>query len=222
MYSFAQRTDTRVVDEPFYGYYLSIRPVGHPGREEIVATMETNPRLIVESLLSEIERPVLFIKNMAHHLIDIEDRFLRSVRNVFLIRHPRQLIASFAQVIPEPTMNDIGITKQHELYEQARSYGEEPLVLDSGELLRDPEAILRKLCAALGIPFTGAMLSWEPGPIPEDGIWAKYWYGNVHRSRGFEVQHSSNRPFPDRLRPLLDEALPVYDVMFRCSIRTGD
>ncbi|RMF66572.1 MAG: sulfotransferase family protein, partial [Calditrichaeota bacterium] len=35
MYSFAQREDTRVVDEPLYGYYLKLSGADHPGREEV-------------------------------------------------------------------------------------------------------------------------------------------------------------------------------------------
>ena len=30
------------------------------------------------------------------------------------------------------------------------------------------------------------MLSWDRGGIKEDGIWAKYWYENVHKSQGFK------------------------------------
>ncbi len=46
-------------------------------------------------------------------------------------------------------------------------------------------AMLRKLCAALGLDFTGRMLSWPAGGISEDGVWAAHWYGAVHRSTGF-------------------------------------
>jgi hypothetical protein len=220
MYSFASRPDTRVVDEPFYGYYLSIRAVDHPGREEIVASMENDPTKIVETLLATGEREVLFIKNMAHHLIDIDERFFKGVRNLFLIRHPRQLIASFAQVIREPTMDDIGVEKQYQLYKSICRHDRSPLVLDSGELLKDPGTVLRKLCEALGLTFFESMLSWKPGPIPEDGIWAKYWYSSVHQSTGFQPQPTSNRPFPDRLTTLLEESMPYYNLLFDNSIRS--
>src|SRR5262245_34780274 len=112
MYSFAQRSDTRVIDEPFYGYYLKRTGADHPGKEEIIAAMETRPEQIVANLLSFNGKSVLFIKNMAHHLIDIEPRFFTSVRNVFLVRNPKQLIGSFSRVIENPTMTDIGIARQ--------------------------------------------------------------------------------------------------------------
>ena len=34
MYSFAQRRDTKVFDEPLYAHYLSESKANHPGREE--------------------------------------------------------------------------------------------------------------------------------------------------------------------------------------------
>ena len=219
MYSFAQRTDTRVVDEPFYGYYLHIRPAPHPGREEIIKTMEIDPKKVVKSLLNGNEMPVLFIKNMAHHLIEIEERFFFSVTNLFLIRDPRQLIASFAQIISNPTMTDIGVKKQHELYTWLKQSGQEPVVLDSGELLKNPPDVLRKLCTSLHLPFESDMLSWSPGPRPEDGIWARDWYQSVHSSTGFVRQETSNRPLPANLGPLHEEALPYYTEMFDASIK---
>ena len=38
MYSFSQRFNTKVIDEPFYAYYLShINPdINHPGKKEIL------------------------------------------------------------------------------------------------------------------------------------------------------------------------------------------
>ncbi len=222
MYSFAQRSDTVVVDEPFYGYYLSIRPVDHPGREEIIRSMETQQSQIVATLLRNIEKKAIFIKNMAHHLIDIDERFFMSVRNVFLIRNPKQLIASFAQVIARPTMDDIGIRKQHELFTWLHEAGQNPLVLDSGELLQNPSNVLRRFCALVGLGFEEAMLTWKPGPRPEDGIWARHWYANVHQSSGFQSQPTSNRPLPGFLEPLYEESLPLYQSMFGQAIKADN
>jgi len=218
MYSFAQRSDTQVVDEPFYGYYLSIRKVDHPGREEIIRTMETNPAKIVDNLLRNGGKPIFFIKNMAHHLINIEERFFREVTNLFLIRNPVQLIASFSQVIKTPTMDDIGVKKQHEMYCWLKQSGEKPIVLDSGELLKNPGRILALLCATLGIAFEPSMLSWNPGPRPEDGIWAKHWYQSVHQSTSFARQSTSARPLQKELEPLRLEALPFYSKLYAASI----
>jgi len=46
--------------------------------------------------------------------------------------------------------------------------------------------VLSQLCAAVGIEFDEAMLSWPPGPRSEDGVWAPHWYAAVERSTGFD------------------------------------
>jgi len=44
MYSFAQRKDVVVVDEPFYAYYLkNVNPkTSHPGKTEILNSQSSN------------------------------------------------------------------------------------------------------------------------------------------------------------------------------------
>ena len=37
MYSFRQRPDTLVVDEPLYAHYLGVTGAAHPGAEEVMA-----------------------------------------------------------------------------------------------------------------------------------------------------------------------------------------
>ncbi len=213
MYSFAQRTDTRVVDEPFYAHYLMMSGAEHPGRADILASQPHRVEEVLDGLDSMDTRPLLFIKGMAHHLQEVDPTVLAAWTSVFLIREPRQLIASFAQVIAKPTMQDIGLARMSTLYQAIRSAGGKALVLDSADLVRDPQAALEALCAALGIPFQSGMLKWEAGPRPEDGVWAPHWYANVHRSTGFAPQATSTRPLPEQCRDLYAEALPHYEAL---------
>jgi hypothetical protein len=92
-------------------------------------------------------------------------------------------------------------------------------VLDAKQLLRNPRAVLTKLCEHVGLPFAEAMLSWPAGSRPEDGMWAKYWYQNVHRSTGFEPYRQKNEPFPAALTPLLAECQPHYERLVRMAIQ---
>ncbi len=52
-------------------------------------------------------------------------------------------------------------------------------------MLADPGRTLQRLCKALGIGYTDAMLSWPPGRRDTDGVWAPAWYESVERSTGF-------------------------------------
>lgn len=212
MYSFAQRSDTKVVDEPFYAHYLVKTQLDHPGREEVLASMSANQNTVLAEL-SQLERqhPVVFLKNMAHHHIGLDWSYLHTMKNVFLIRDPHQLIASFAQVIAQPTLQDIGLKEEAELFEYVAAHGKHPpLVIDTNAILSNPEKGLRSLCERLGIPLEKSMLRWKKGPIKEDGVWAKYWYHNVHDSTGFAKQPTSSRPLPENCVQLYEEALPYY------------
>lgn len=215
MYSFAQREDTTVLDEPFYGYYLKHATLEneHPSQNEILQTMELKEEKIVESINLLSGKKSVFVKGMAHHYLTETPEFILNWENVILIRHPKKLIASFSKVIHTPTLNDIGIKKASELFVFLKKNGKTPIVIDSDELLKNPETYLKKLCDLLKIPFSEKMLRWKKGGIPEDGIWAKHWYGNVQNSEGFGVQKSSSQPFPKHLEPLLNNALPYYETL---------
>jgi hypothetical protein len=215
MYSFAQREDTTVLDEPFYAYYLSNArvSVAHPSEKEIIATMDAKEGNVVKNINELSEKSNIFVKGMAHHYLTENPDFILKWNNIMLIRHPEKLLASFSKVIENPSIKDIGIKKASEIFTYLASKGQTPLVLDSGELLKNPSAYLQKVCASLDIPFTEQMLSWKKGGIPADGVWAKHWYTNVHNSEGFTVQESSNQLMPERLQPVLDKALHYYTIL---------
>lgn len=139
--------------------------------------------------------------------------------NIFLIRNPKQIIASYAQVIEKPVMRDIGIEYQYTLFQQLTQQKNNVIVLDSGLSLQDPEAVLKKLCVACNIPFEPAMLRWEKGPKSYDGIWARHWYANVHNSTGFEKQNTSERPLPSNLENLYDQARYYYEKLLPFSLK---
>lgn len=218
MYSFAQRSDTTVVDEPFYACYLSKTKVNHPGKEDVLKAQSTDEEVVKEQLFREHKNPVLFIKNMAHHIeVLASDDFLAQCIPVFLIRNPKQLIASYAEVMNKPMMRDIGMEHEYHLFERLKH--KNPVVIDSGLVLENPESVLRQLCERVELKFEQAMLSWPAGPKPYDGVWAPYWYANVHRSTGFEKQVTSERPLPDNLYSLCEEADGYYKKLLQYALK---
>jgi hypothetical protein len=211
MYSFRQRSDTVVVDEPLYGHYLSTSDAEHPGAGEVLdATDNDGGRVVREVILGPCERPIHFFKNMAHHLPGLDQGFLDSITNVLLIRDPNEMLPSLAEQLSSPTVRDTGLREQNIILDSILARGEQPIVLNARELLLDPPGVLRRACAGLDIPFEDAMLSWPAGPKPEDGVWSRHWYHNVHASTGFAPYNPPEDPFPAHLEPLLEECLPLY------------
>ena len=219
MYSFAQRSDTVVLDEPFYAFYLLTSGANHPGRDEVIRSQSNSEEAVKKEIFSIRNKEVVFIKNMSHHLEVMDESFVDDVVNVFFIRDPRQIIASYAQVIDKPIMRDIGVEYQFNLWQKLVDRKQDPIVLDAGNLLKGPRLVLQRLCERIGIPFEESMMKWPAGPKPYDGVWAPHWYSNVHRSTGFEPQASSSRPLPGHLEDLYQQARALYEKLLPFSIK---
>jgi Sulfotransferase domain len=215
MYSFAARGDCAAWDEPFYAAYLAATGLEHPMRAEVIAGGDPDPARVAAACAGPAPggQPVFYQKHMTHHMIPgVPLGFMAACTNVFLIRHPARVIASYTAKREAPTLDDLGFPQQAALFDrEADRLGRAPLVIDSADIRADPRAALTRLCAALGLPFTAAMLAWPAGPKPFDGAWAPHWYPAVHRSTGFDAAEG---PLPDTgsdQRPLLAAALPVYE-----------
>lgn len=219
MYSFRQRSDTTVVDEPLYGHYLSTVDALHPGEAEILASMEQDGQKAVDSMFKDYPSEITFFKNMAHHLVGLDSSFLAELDNIILTRHPRDMLSSLTKQLKTPVLRDTGLKECVALLDMLLKAGQTPIVLESQEVLKNPEQVLSKLCKQLNIPFEKSMLSWQAGPKPEDGIWAKHWYDNVHKSTGFMPYKEKNEPLDKRYEPLLEECLPLYERLASYAIK---
>lgn len=212
MYSFAQRKDTKVFDEPLYAHYLTSTNAKeyHPDAEFIIRSMECNGQVVVDKMLDNNSAELVFFKNMTHHLLDIDKSFMKKGLNVILTRSPEDMLPSFHKVIPNPTLNDVGYKSHVKLLHYFEENDISYLVMDSKMILDNPEHQLKRLCKHANIPFLNAMLSWPKGPRVEDGVWAKDWYHNVHQSNGFMKYRKKTEKFPRELNALLDECLTYY------------
>jgi hypothetical protein len=211
MYSFAQRSDARVLDEPLYAHYLRVSGADHPGRDEVLRALEQDGAKVVRDVvLGPCDRPLLFQKHMAHHLVELDRSFLAKTVNVLLVRDPAEVVVTLSRQLPNPVLRDTGLKTQCELQDELEARGQRPPVLDAKELLLDPEGVLRELCGRVGIAWDPAMLSWPAGARDFDGIWAPHWYQNVQRSTGFEPYRPKSEPPPARLLPLIQECRPYY------------
>lgn len=217
MYSFAQRPDATVVDEPLYAYYLNKNSVEHPGQQEILQSQSADLQNVInEVLLANYTKPVAFFKQMTHHLYQTDLNFIKPFKNIIFIRDPRLIIRSYSKVRNKVTMQDIGIAQQLELLHFLK---EDAIVLDSKFLLQQPKICLTTLCERLSIPFYKEMLQWPAGARKEDGVWAKYWYSNVHQSTGFKTYEAENFTLSDELEKLAEECLFFYEKLKQFALK---
>jgi hypothetical protein len=223
MYSFASRGDCAVVDEPFYAAYLTQSGQIHPMQAETLASQSSDPAQVAADLTGPIpdEKRYFYQKHMTHHMLPGMDlSWMESCENVFLIRHPARVIASYARKRQGPTLNDIGFVQQAALFQsETARLGRPPIVIDSFDIRANPAQALASLCAALGIPYTENMLHWPSGGHPDDGAWAPHWYGAVHRSTGFEDAEGPLPALSDDYSDLLNAALPFYEQMVAFKLK---
>jgi hypothetical protein len=218
MRAFENRGDCAVVDEPFYAHYLAQTGLDHPGREEVVAAGETDWQRVVDTLTGPVpgDQSVFYQKHMTHHMLPhIGHDWFDAVTHVFLIRDPREVLASYLKSRPHATAEDIGVLQEAGLYEEiARRTGTPPPVIDADQFLKAPEAHLRALCTLLQIPFTPRMLHWPAGPRASDGVWAPYWYDAVLKSTGFEPWREREHSVSAAQRPVIDRCMPLYEQLY--------
>jgi Sulfotransferase domain len=217
--SWGNRADTAVIDEPFYAYYLERTGKKHPGAAEIIASGETDWRKVVSQLGARIPggKQIFFQKQMTHHFLpEIDREWIVDQINCFLIRDPREVILSYIKKNPQPTLEDLGFVQQVDIFEFVRQrINRTPIVIDASATLEDPERMLQLLCAAIGVDFDPAMLSWSPGLRETDGVWARYWYDEVARSTSFQPYKPREGVIPDRLREIHDQCFECYDDLYQ-------
>lgn len=215
MRSFENRADCQVVDEPFYAAYLARTGLNHPMREEVLASQPQNWAEVVAGV-DALDGPLVYEKHMTHHMLPGFGLDWTAGRaNAFLIRDPAEVLASYTVKRAEVTLDDIGVARQRELFDrEADRLGRAPPVVQGADVLADPRGTLQALCAALGISFDAAMLSWPAGRRASDGVWAPAWYDAVERSTGFEPPREREAPIlPDELRRIAEAARPHYEAL---------
>ncbi|MEA3356998.1 MAG: HAD family hydrolase [Patescibacteria group bacterium] len=223
MYSWGNRPDTVVWDEPFYAHYLKKNKRAykeHPMSAVIMNNNETDEDLIIKKLAQDMlpeGKSVFFQKHMSHHLMDGMRRdWLRNVQNCFLIRDPFEVILSLSQKLSNIKLQDTGFEDQYRLFRYVcDTTGSIPIVIDHKDLLTNPEIMLRNLCRRFHVDFDESMLSWESGPKKFDGIWASYWYGNAWKSTGFIAYKQRKGSIPEYLEPIYRKSLGLYEELFK-------
>jgi hypothetical protein len=223
MRSWENRSDTFVIDEPFYAHYLSRNNIEHPGRDEVLSNGEIDSAKVSHGLVNDISdsHKIYYQKHMTHHLLDSVNRdWIEKVINCFLIRNPKDMIISYSKIHSEITSDLLGLEQQKEIFDYVRQLtGKTPPIIDSKDVLINPEYILSKFCEIIGVNFSNEMLNWPKGTRDTDGVWGKYWYDGVINSTGFNQYVSKNQEVPDKYKAIYEDSLKLYEDLHYLRIR---
>jgi Sulfotransferase domain len=219
MRSWGSRADTYVCDEPLYAHYLLHAQAKHPGAAEVIAHHETDWRKVAGWLTGAVPqgKTIFYQKHMAHHLLPHIDRqWLDGLTHCFLIREPGEMLTSLSKFLPDPSLADTGLPQQVEIFRSVQKQtARTPPVVDAKDVLENPRRLLRRLCEALNVEFSEAMLSWSPGRRETDGIWAKYWYEAVEKSTSFQPYVPGRERLPARLADLHEKCVALYQLLYQ-------
>ena len=221
MRAFENRRDCAVSDEPFYAAYLAQTGLIHPMNDEVLASQPQDWREVAAAMAGPAPEaaPVWYQKHMSHHMLPgMGLEWTAACTNVFLIRRPESVLASYAVKRTQVMLEDIGFARQAEIFDTvAARTGKTPTVIDSASILEDPRRALVALCRSIGIPFDEAMLAWPAGRRASDGVWAPAWYDAVERSTGFAAPKPpiDRTTLPSNLQIIADAAQPYYDRLAR-------
>ncbi len=219
MRAFENRADTAVWDEPFYAAYLKLTGIVHPMGDAILAHHESDWRAVASAATGPVPNggEIFYQKHMTQHMIGAIGRDWMDhpeIRHAFLIREPESVLASYAVKRTEVSLDGIGFVQQSEIFDRVSDrLGKAPPVVASNDVLTDPQGVLTRLCAALGIAFDPAMLAWPAGRRDSDGIWAPHWYHAVEASTAFAPPRDpvAFEDLDDALKPIAEAARPHYE-----------
>ena len=223
MRSFGARRDCFVSDEPFYGCFLRDTGADHPMAADVIAAMDCDWHSVAQTLAGDPPdgQPLWYQKHMTHHMTGpVQPDDLAGVHHAFLIREPARMIASYLGMRETVSADDLGYHTQRALFERiADQQGFASPVVDSADVLREPARVLEALCGALGIGWDPAMLAWQPGRRPTDGVWAPHWYNRVEATTGFAAADDSPVTLPPETADLLAECREHYQALRAHALR---
>jgi len=219
MRAWENRGDCAVSDEPLYAHYLAETMLDHPGRDDVIEAGDTDCERVVAALSGPVPggRPLWYQKHMAHHLLPgMATGWVHGLSNVFLIRDPALVVASYVKSRATVAAEDIGLLQQARLFDDvADRLGRAPPVIDAERFLREPRVQLKALCERLGVPFSERMLQWPAGPRASDGVWAPHWYAAVWKSTGFEAPRERPVALAGEAARAADACRAAYEKLLR-------
>ena len=159
MRSFENRKDTVVIDEPFYAYYLNKTGFDHPCRKEVLRSQSKDWNEVVGLITSDLpkNKSIWYQKHMAHHILDLNNiEWINNCHNAILLRHPKEVISSYSKKNKLNSVDELGYPQQYEIIKYLKKINRSYIIIDSNELLKNPEKVLSTWCMKINLKFDNA------------------------------------------------------------------
>jgi len=233
--------NSKVFHHPFeQAYYFG--PERQSGRYSHYSPDEKKTyQTIGKSLVKEYDGvELLFCKELAifvkNHFGELLKGGFQDFQHTFLIRNPKKAVPSLyaASINKQLTgwdyfkPEDAGFKELLDMYRFIVANKEEnPVVVDAGDLLEDPEGIMRAYCEGIGVTFDIEMLHWEPRHLPiVHAPENRGWHTNVINSTGFhrygcsnsdinENEKTNEERLPEIVIQTIEDSMPYYEEMYK-------
>lgn len=179
-----------------------------------------------QRIVAKAKEGPVFSKDFPHYIEAYwTDDFLDHFNHSFLIRDAAKVVTSVQKRWPDVHFKELAFAEQRELFDRlADKTGKAPPVIDSDDLLADPEGIVAAYCHTVGIPFIKEALTWEPGAETGDYSWydGGSWHEKLKGSTGLTPQkpgYIDINEAPDYARKLYDMARPHYEHLHKHRLR---
>lgn len=217
-----QRGDLDCLHEPFgEAWYQGEDPLWPRFRQGDKVTRGLTLESVWQDIQDRATKGPVFLKDFPHYINHMWDAdFLAQFTHAFLIRDPAKTITSMYAKWPDFDELEVGFPEQRALFDLLTALnGAPPPVIDSDDLLEDPEAMTEAFCQAVGIPYIAEALSWPAGGDPSAHSWwdGGSFHANLARSTGLVRQPRSYVEIdaaPERVQRVYRRMKPHYDRLF--------
>jgi hypothetical protein len=213
-----ERGDFTVLHEPF-SHLANYGSTTVNGKE-----IRSEPDLL--AAIRRVPGPVFFkdTTDFYYPRLLADTAFLREATHTFLVRHPREAIASHYALHPKLERDEIGFAWLAEIFDAVTAAsGRTPVVVDSADLVANPAETIARYCEAVGIDFRPEALNWRPG-MASGWQRSEKWHVSTSSSSTFapsERRYDTTVDNSPLLAGYLEYHLPHYERLWRHRIRVG-
>lgn len=166
--TFAQRSDTEIIHEPFCDVYFFSKWRRSNRFGDCEELLDYSSAKAIAQITSK-PAPLVFIKEHAYQALPYIDRdFLTSSINTFIVRHPLQVIESWYRVNESPTEEEFGFSSLNQIWQIViEELQQKPILVEATSFRKNPEQVLRNYCQEIGVEFNSKMLRWNNSKLKE-------------------------------------------------------